>query len=461
MGQYLVGFDTIGYYVPNTLDWLRGGISFTSLLSSAPLIYLLLMGIVSTGAPIVLSLKIIAPLLLGLLGFSVYQYANKALVWSNKKSLAVAVVSTLYFVALRISWDMLRTELASIFLFMTLILLQKNGQSVKKGLLLGLTMALVVLSHQLVAIIMFAVILATVVSLFLKKKIANAGSLILSAVPAILLLLSIIYINYFVFASPIIGFSSNYSGGFETLTSFSHLSLIGDTLGFLAFCYLPLLPFLVFGIKHLRNNIHLAAWIIWALVPVLVIIFSPDFFIGGVLPYRWIMLLVYPLSFFAVEGLSRVKWAWYKVAVCALLVIFSVSFMVLPNNVAFPYYDNYSTYIPKTMLQNTVQLSDCQGTANALTWAQRNMPSNGHLLVHAAFYGWADLTISSSQLIPYYFANVTDAAKTAAENSPSNPLYLIWWVNGSGWYGQSTLPSSFDEVYHSGNMAIYKYSATA
>ena len=31
MGQYLVGFDTMGYYVPNTLVWLGNGVSFWAL----------------------------------------------------------------------------------------------------------------------------------------------------------------------------------------------------------------------------------------------------------------------------------------------------------------------------------------------------------------------------------------------------------------------------------------------
>jgi hypothetical protein len=170
MGQYLVGFDTIGYYVPNTLTWLGNGVSFWSLMSSAPLFYILLLGIASTGAPIVITLKILAPLLLGLLGFATYYYANKGLSWAPKKSLMVAILSTLYFVALRISWDMFRSELALIFLFLTLIILQKNGGRIRNGVLLSLTMALVVFSHQLVAVIMFAMIIATVVSFFFKKK---------------------------------------------------------------------------------------------------------------------------------------------------------------------------------------------------------------------------------------------------------------------------------------------------
>ena len=90
--------------------------------------------------------------------------------------------------------------------------------------------------------------------------------------------------------------------------------------------------------------------------------------------------------------------------------------MVLPNNSAFPYYDAFPTYIPKSMLQNTVPLSDCQDTVNALQWARNNMPSNAHLLVHDAFYGWASLTLDDNQLIPYGFSDPEMVAQKLEEN---------------------------------------------
>ncbi len=170
MGQFLVGFDTMGYYVPNTIAWLRSGVSFWALISSAPLLYILLMGATSIGASIVIILKIMGPLILGLLGLAAYLYANKALLWSSKKSLIVAILSTLYFVALRISWDMFRSEIALIFLFLTLTILQKNGHSLRNAFLLSLTMALVVFSHQLIAIIMFAIIIATIANTVTEKE---------------------------------------------------------------------------------------------------------------------------------------------------------------------------------------------------------------------------------------------------------------------------------------------------
>jgi hypothetical protein len=465
MNQYLVGFDTIGFYIPNTLTWLSNGVSSWSLMSSAPLLYILLMGITSIGVPITVTLKILGPLVLGLLGFATYYYAHKGLSWSSKKSLTVAILSTLYFVALRISWDMFRSELALIFLFLTLTILQKNRISIRNGLLLSLMMALVVFSHQLVAIIMFAIITAMITNYSLKKKKTELSRVIVCSIPAALILLLIIYINYFVFSSPVMSYSVNYSGGFETLATVSHFDLVINTLGFLMFCYLPLVPLFIFGLRRSKSNIHFNAWILWAIIPILLVVLSPNtYFLGGVLPFRWILLLTYPLSFYAVEGLFAIKWNWhkiaYKVAVGSIIGILSVGFLALPNNGAFGYFGSYPTYVPKSMLQNTVQLSDCQDTSNALRWAQNNMASDGFLLVHEAFYGWAMLGFNSSRLIPYFFGNLTDAVNTQLDKNSTNPLYLIWWVNGTGWYGQTTVPAIFKELYSSGNIAIYQYFKT-
>ena len=326
-------------------------------------------------------------------------------------------------------------------------------------------MALVVFSHQLVAIIMFAIITAMIINYSLKREKAELSRIIVYSIPAVLILLLIIYINYFVFSSPIMSYSVNYSGGFETLTTLSHIELIINTLGFFVFCYLPLVPLLIFGLTRSKRNIHFKAWIIWAVIPILLVILSPNaFFLGGVLPFRWILLLTYPLSFYAVEGLFALKWNWnriaYKVTVGSIIGILSVGFLVLPNNGAFGYFGSYPTYVPKSMLQNTVQLSDCQGTSDALVWAQNNMASDGFLLVHEAFYGWAMMAFDRSRLIPYFFENLTDAVNTQVDKNSSNTLYLIWWVNGTGWYGQTTVPAMFKELYSSGNIAIYQYFKT-
>ncbi|MEM3055217.1 MAG: hypothetical protein QXM52_05890, partial [Candidatus Bathyarchaeia archaeon] len=124
MVPYIVGFDTIAYYVPTTLKWVNYGADFWEFFGTSPLFYLILSGLTLAGVPLVVSLKVLPPILHGLLGFAIYQYATKGLAWSPGKGLFASLLATLYFVGLRISWDMLRSQLGLIFLFVFLIMLQ-------------------------------------------------------------------------------------------------------------------------------------------------------------------------------------------------------------------------------------------------------------------------------------------------------------------------------------------------
>jgi hypothetical protein len=460
MGPYVVGFDTLGYYVPNTLVWLRDGVGFWSFVAVAPFLYVLIMGTTSIGVPIVISLKFMSPLLLGFLGIAVYFYANKTLSWSPRKSLLVVLFATLYFTALRVSWDMLRSELALIFLFATLIFLKKDGSRFRNGLLLSLAMLSVVFAHQLVAVIMFAIVLATIVRLYLDKEIVGLRRLIVCSVPAAALFLLIVYANYVAVSqfSAVSGFLGQSSEGFMALFGFaSYTDLVVDTLGFLVFCFLPLVPLLVLGVRRFKGNLQLKVWISWVFIMLLSVIISPNAFFA-VFPYRWTLLLTYPLAFFAAEGFAGLKLKAYKAGVGLMLATLSVGFIVLPNNLAFPYYVSYPTYVPTSMLQNTVSLSDSQDTANALQWVRNNMPSDALLLVHDVFYGWASLTLDGGHLIPYGYGNPEATAQKLDENGSEYPLYLVWWVNGSGWHGQPTVSSAFRQVYASGRIAVFAYN---
>ena len=461
MGSYVVGFDTLGYYVPTTLVWLQDGVDIWNFLAVAPFLYVLLMGATSVGIPIVLSLKVLAPLLLGFLGLVVYFYAHKTLSWSPRKSLLVVLFATLYFVALRVSWDMLRSELALIFLFTTLIFLKKDGSPLRNGVLLSLAMLSVVFAHQLVAVIMFAVVLASIVRLYLDKEMANLRRLLFCSVPAVVLFLVMVYANYAVSPqfSVVSGWLGQSSEGFMGLFGFaSYGDLVVDTLGFLVFCYLPLLPLVVLGVRRFRSNLQLNAWVLCVFIA-LSLAFVNVFV--AVLPYRWILLLTYPLAFYAAEGFAGLRLNRYRVGVGLMLAMLSVGFMVLPNNFAFPYYTAFPLYVPTSMLQNTISVSDSQYTVSALQWAKTNLDDDALLLVHKAFHGWASLTFDGDQLFPYGYGNPDAMARELEENCSDYQLYLIWWVDGSGWYDQPAVSSDFTVVYENGRIAILRYFAGA
>lgn len=459
MGKYIVGFDTISYYIPVAMRWVNDGVGFLEFMASAPLFYIFLAHLASLGVPFVISLKILPPILLGCLGLAVFVYARKVLTWSSKKSLFVSCLATLYFVALRISWDMLRNELGLIFLFVFLILLHMNwtNNGRKYCFLLLPTMVLVVLSHQLVAVIMFVVIFVRVLGKIVAREHEVAKRLVLCSLPAALLFALTVYAFVISLDFSVLSvFPSRDSGGWFSLFGFlSYFDMMAFVLGFFVYCYLPILPSMLFGIRQFKN-VELRGWFCWCLFGFLSSVFSPyAFVLGG---YRWTLMLVFPAAFFVVEGFKQFNSASWRLVFGGVLVLLSFSFVLLPSEMAFPYFRVFPHYIPSSMLQNSVPLRDCEDVVDALSWFGDNVGTDGVLLVHDTFHGWALMSLDRDRIVCYGYGDPEQAAQEMSGNGYKQ-LYLVWWVSGEGWHGVSMAPSSFVEVFRSNRIAVYRYNS--
>jgi hypothetical protein len=468
MGPYVIGFDTMGFYIPNTLLWLHNGIDLGNFIATAPLFYSVFTSIVAVGGPPVLVLKVISPILLGFLSLSMYAYARKGLGWSLNKSMFVALLGSIYFVALRASWDQLREELGLVFFFVVLMLLANIKQkSWKRYVVLSFAMIAVALSHQLVSVLMFGVIVFTVTYQLYRKDFRGSFNLIIVTLPAASYFLTA-YLSD-VLQSSLVDYSTNVGSRLASWTGFtSYQSMLTSTGGLFLYCFLLILPLALISLMRFRN-IQLGSWLLLSFILVLLPIAS-------VSPYRWVLMLTYPLAFYATDSLSRIKsirWKRYKVIVyriaLAYLVlttsILSFGFIFMTSEKPFvyftPQYLNYYEYqIPSSMLQNTLPVTDCQGTSNALQWFKDNTNGSSLLLTHTVFYSWALLRLNQTQIRHYGFDAPDHAAMVVSQEGYSQ-VYLIWWINGHGWYEQPTLPSSFHQVYQSGNIAVYTYSVTS
>lgn len=452
MGQYLLGFDTIAYYVPVVERWVSGGYGFLQVMAMAPLFYSIVAGFVLAGVNVVWVLKIMAPVLHGFLGLAIYVYARRGFGWGSGKSLLVTSLATLYFVALRISWDMLRSELALIFLFAFLMLSHGwEGESWKRFMALVSVAVLVALSHQLVSLVMFSVIVAFCLQHIIRKEYGSAWRLFLLSLPSIAVFGLVFYSNYVVSAGLMFG-------GTEWLLAFGFgpvRDVLVSTVGFLLFCFLPLLPFVWVGWKGLKG-LGFRAWIGWCLFGVFLGVFASSGWFP--LSYRWSLLVVFPLAFLAVEGFSSFRFRRLRKVLAGFLVFLTSVFLLLPANFAFPYFSTvYANYVPSSMLQNTVPLGDCGDVVRVMGWCKVNVNSQGTvLLLHDVFYGWGLLYDGNGRIFSYGYENVEMAALNAS-SSGFQEVYVVWWTAGEGWHGMVTLPSSFGEVYRSGRMAVYKY----
>jgi hypothetical protein len=469
MGPYVVGFDTMGHYVPTTVLWLREGVDLWRYIATAPLFYSLIVSLVALGGPLIAVLKIIPVVLHGFLGLSIYGYAKKGLQWSPKKSAFTALIATAYFVALRISWDLLRNELALIFFFAVLTLLAagNNGEHPwKRYVLLLLAMVAVVLAHQLVTILMLGLVALTIAQKAFRKNLFEAVRLAAVALPAALLFFAILYFSPAVSEFRVIfGFPSSSDGWLQLFGFPSYLAMVANEAGFFLYCFLLILPFVVLSFRRFRN-FQMRTWILLIIIASLVPMVSPS-------NLRWIMMLTYPFAFYVAEALSRLRsvgWKRFKltaqrVAVAYLVLstaVLSLGFMVMtPENPSFYFkaglFNGYIYQIPSSMLQNTVSITDCRGTADALQWFKGNLDEDAVLLTHRAFYGWALLTLKGDQVVLYEYDNPEIKAEMLVQEG-RNRLYLIWWISGQGWYGQPAVPAAFQEVYRSGRISIYAYS---
>jgi len=459
MGPYIVGFDPIAYYVPVVYSWIRHGVDFWHFVAVVPLLYCILAATTLLGVDIAFAIKVTGPLLHGLLALAAYGFASRALGWSPRKSLFTTLLAALYFVALRVSWDLLRTELALIFLFLTFTMLNRDFNNWKSFVLLPLTMVLVTLSHELVTVIMLVVVAAMALRSLLEKEYVKTRSLALASLPAALLFLFIFYAKCRVssgeFLIRLVGFPRKESDGWLSLFGFSsYPDMAISMVGFLLYCHLLLLPLAIKGAKVLKN-FQIKSWTLWSLGAILFPVVSQSAEFGG---YRWTLMLTYPLSFYAMEALTNIKLNYRRLLLLSTIGMFTVGFMTLPYNYGFPYFaiPQYHVYTPSSMLQNTVPLSDCRDTVNALRWLKNDMNGGALLLTHRVFYGWALLMLDEDQIMHYEYGNPKEVARDVAQLG-YDEIYLIWWVNGSGWHGQPTVSSSFKEVYRSGRIAIYVY----
>jgi hypothetical protein len=444
-------------------------------LRSTNLFYLLAILLNGLFHNVVTVIKILGPLLLAALSFTMFLYARKGLCWSSRKSLLVSILVAIYFVSLRDSWDLYRQSLGLVFLMAALVSL-KSFKSSRRYYLASFFMVLTVFSHELVSVILFFVVVLEAARFLVKRLRKDSVFLLASAaLPAALFLFQ----RY----SPQQGTMVIPS---NIIASEPSIIIAVYMAGLLIYCYALILPLVVLGIKGFRDWV-LKYWILLCLGIVLVEMVFPNaplFFWN-----RWVYLLVYPLLFFAVQGLERL-WQFapktkgnvkrllpkvFAIAYCFLLLTLSGFYLTSSPENAFPYFSQYNPYlveIPSSMLQNTLSISDNPSLVACFDWLNNNTSVSSVVVSHEALYNLALIYMPSRLIVPvlqgpsmyFYVENGSVLAgqmlSTANESSAGGhvKVYTVWWVSGDGWYGIRSLPSGFEEVYYSGKMAVYLYN---
>ncbi len=459
---YPIGFDTIYAYVP----WIESGYPLNldplTMLKGTrlfPLLALLVDRIFFNDA--ILTVKFLGPLLHALLGLSIYVFARRVLNWDAWKSLLLAIFSSIYFVSLRISWEMYRQMLGTIFLFLTLSCYWSSRSRWCMGATPLLTL-LTILSHEIAGITLLALMIVEAFYGAIKRD-ERLPAAVLS------LLIGAASLGYMLFDPATLSLKLPLESFIE-----DRVTLAGHIVGFIIFCYAFLLPFMLYGIARVRNRLVLAWLIIVLLLGIWPIIYPS---LCPPLWFRWIIFMAYPACIYTTEGVyallskggsSKAPKAIALAYLCFIGIIASYYLAADPEH-AFPYfadYNPYKAYIQSSMLQSTIPLRDIEPTTQAAKWLSEN--ADGLIVLHEAFYPWAmrsgyltdkPMVIRERDLSKPHRATFADALIEIANKASDNAreIYTIWWANGKGWYNVPRLPSEFQLLKSFGDIGVYAF----
>jgi len=488
-----IGFDTV-YYAARTKsgviwnDWTQ---IFSMWLLEGILISV---NKIAQMNPFLL-LKLAVPLLYGCNVGGIYYFSRKALNWRVKSALTAAFFFAFQLASLRLSWDLHRNLLGSGILLFTLPLI--NRVETKKNFAMLLTLSLLlVLSHILVSAVLFTIVFAVSIGNLLRRERLKSLKPSLAVLPAFAVLLMSLFIlpttsntpeNVIVSEGavhPSLGglyFLVNYFSVSNSVQSYSsYLDLVLHVFSLFGVLYLWWLPLVLVG--FFRDRI-LGTWTLFLLFGSLNALITP--FCAVNWWNRWMFMLVYPFTFFAancVEKLSTFRCrsvvsvfrslSWMKVTTRTVVGIFSITvvfgsiFLALP-----PFFDRFglfflpttSSYLPSTMLYNSIPLRDVKPTIEIIEWLNKNMSRGSVVLLHRAFLWWADLYLDKTKMALYFERDIQRALEIALEHG-FNPVYMVWWNENYltwqnqniGWYGL-TVPNCFKYIFYSDRISVLRF----
>lgn len=477
-----IGFDTVYYAarMKSCVVWPH----WSTLFTSAWLLHALIVPLytLSNADPFLL-LKIVAPLLYGLNVTGIYYFADKALSWDLKKSLFAGGFFVVQLASLRISWDLLRNTLGMGILLFTLPFINKLDS--KRGIACFISLSLLtVFAHQYAAVTLLAIAVGSVFWRFVRRKQGRANiRRILVVLPALTVFLAGIYLRIFpiryVVETNIIGvgdvvraapgrlfFLTNY---LSVKTSVQYYPTYWDlALHVTALFGLLYLPYLFLVWKGFFRNDVLDFWTALLLVGSFGCLVIPFFALD--LWNRWMFMLVYPFTFYAVNGLETLlgkrnrenlhlgtsKLSGKMKGLILLTVLLGGFYLAIPVLMNTVNAENFSTPVSNYFSSApTVPYQDVDGVVQAMLWLDESMNNHSCVILHHAFREWGSLYLDKSHTIVVFSSDAELALSKALEHGFSC-VYLVWWNQNVGWY-DITIPDGFEELQNFSRISVFEY----
>jgi hypothetical protein len=447
-GPYPIGWDTIAFYVPNTLDMAAGKTNLWGIFGSGPLMYAFVVPIylLTKISPIFL-FKAAGPVLFGTLSWAVFQFCREKLRVNTKSSFLSVVFMSLYFVSLRVAWDAYQTELGLIFFIIGVTIGGESESSRRSSFSKGAFFILAALANQIVGVLVVGTIILDIIHA------RSWGTLRLNASR----FAPVTAFGLVVYGTLV---SSIRPGMYSIQGNLAPLN-IGYNAVFLAYAFGPLLPLAVFGLSLVMRS-QFSLWIGICAVGLAISTLPGQVFqdVG----YRWVLLLSIPVMIMASQGYQKLTMRatgsngkqWLKAVRLGvpLALIISAGMYTTIQVASIPYFSLFLGNVPSSLLQSSIPLSDSANVVHAFQWLDSSMPSDSAVITHEAFYGWARTYLTPDKTILNSLLNSPSSELGLAANYQH--VFTVWWIQGSGWFSP-TFPTGASVVATFGDIAVYEY----
>jgi hypothetical protein len=483
-----IGFDTIHYAAA-----MKNGVileHWSKFFTSSWLLYALIVPLYNLlQADPFLLLKIVAPLLFGLNVAGVYWFSRKMLGWNLRIGVLTGIFFALQLASLRISWDLLRNTLGlGIVLFALSYVKEVNS---KRGLTLFASLSLLsVFAHEYAAVTLLVVVFGLLCWRLAKKKLDLASiRLGLATLPALTVFLVDLSLRIFpvsyVSQTNVINavgdavqarigglpFLVNYlqiQTSMDSYPSYFHLALSVGLLFAVLF-----LPYLLLVVKGFFRNEVLTLWMGLMLVGAFGCLIVPF----AALQYwqRWMFMLVYPFTFYAVNGFVRLlkkfggktanvhHWLSDRKAKAMVLLTFALGIAYLATPLLMAYTTVSVPVVTGTYryfsTSPTVPYEDVNSVVKAMDWINNNLDAASCVALQHAFLRWGELYIDKSYTIVNFDIDVNSGVNTGLANGFKN-VFFVWWNEPIGWYDIS-VPKDFVSVQDFGRISVYVYEGVS
>jgi hypothetical protein len=477
-----IGWDTI-YYAYRIKDGVLFGYWNDIFSTWLPYGIMIFLGNLTRLDPFMV-LKIFAPLLYGGSAAGVFFVAWKKLNWSVTKSLLASGLFVFQLGALTISWHFYRNVFGVMILLFALPFL-RSDIGWKGAAVLSVLGVLVVLGHELSAVSLFFVVFALLMIGVLKRE-KIPYRLFVAIIPAAAIFLvsnlglfgmrvsldrMILRVNDSVYAHPGgLYFLTDYLNVFTPIESYAnYFELFSGVFSLFVLLYLVLLPLISVG--YFKDRVF-GSWTFLLMGSAFGCLIVP--FSALLLWHRWMLMFVYPFTFFAVNGLWKVTKSLEGVSISRFFssvkvtkkigvglalvsVVLGGLFMCWPlvdGRYGVIGFESTFRYVPSTMQSSSVPLRDTEGVIEAFEWLNVNMDSDSSLLAHDVFEFWTLLYLNEEN-VAIVFDHDLEAATNLAVDEGFDVVYFVWWNEDIGWYNLR-FSDGWTSVFDSGRISVYQ-----